>query len=465
MSFFILLIGRINTKAWRRIVNDHNSFGVGGCSPEFNIGIRNGLCLLNRSVSPMAKGITSMSKATIILLSLIGGVLLGILIGDNVPSVADAADVIGTLWLNAMRMTVVPLVVALLITGIAQTAAAARAGKLAARAVITMMVILWCSSILAAVMIPVLMTAFPMPAGAGEALKAALGSSAENLGRVPPFGDFLRAMIPTNVLKSAADDAILPLIIFTGIFAFAVTRLPEAKKINITSFFDALADTMVIIINWVLALAPIGVFALALVVGTKAGAAAFGALLHYVVILSSLGVIVWLASFVVAYFGAKKGVGAFFRAAIPAQAVAISTQSSLASLPAMLEGVKSLGVKESNADVVLPLAVAIFRATGPALNLGVALYIAHWYGITLGPAQIAVGIAAGATTTLGAVSLPGSVSFVSSIAPICLAIGAPIEPLALLIAVETFPDIFRTLGNVTMDMAVTATVSKAHDKG
>jgi proton glutamate symport protein len=405
-----------------------------------------------------------MSKATIILFALIGGVTLGIFMGGVLPGVTEAADIVGTLWLNAMRMTVVPLVVALLITGIAQTAAAARAGRLAGRAVITMMVILWCSSILAAVMIPLLMTAFPMPAGSGDALKAALGATTQELGTLPSFRDFILTMIPTNVFKAAAEDAVLPLILFTSIFAFAVTRLPDDKRGAITTFFAALADAMVIIIGWVLMFAPLGVFALGFVVGTKAGAAAFGALLHYVVTLSSLGIIVWAVSFAVAFFGAKLAPTRFFRAAIPAQAVAISTQSSLASLPAMLEGVRKLGTKEASADVVLPLAVAIFRATGPALNLGVALYIVQWYGITLSPLQIAVGIAAGATTTLGAVSLPGSVSFVSSIAPICLAIGAPVEPLALLIAVETFPDIFRTLGNVTMDMAVTAMVGRAHDK-
>jgi proton glutamate symport protein len=221
----------------------------------------------------------------------------------------------------------------------------------------------------------------------------------------------------------------------------------------------------VIIINWVLALAPIGVFALAFVVGAKAGAEAFDALAHYVIILSALGVIIWIASFLLARFGGGTSFVTFFRAAMPAQAVAISTQSSLASLPAMVKGVKELGVPDSTADMTLPLAVAIFRATGPAMNLGVALYIAHWYGIELGPAQLAAGIAAGAITTLGAVSLPGSVSFVSSIAPICLALGAPIEPLGLLIAVETFPDIFRTLGNVTMDMALTKTVAKVTDSG
>ena len=405
-----------------------------------------------------------MSKTLIIFVALVGGLLIGIAVSGAAQAIA-IADVIGALWLNALRMTVVPLVVALLVTGIVQTAAAARAGRLATRAVITMMVILWCSSIMAAIMMPVLLSVFPMPAGSGEALRAALAEVPAQEGGIPPLGDFLRAMIPTNPIAAAANDAILPLIVFTTAFAFAVTRLEPIKRASIGGFFEAVADAMVIIINWVLALAPIGVFALAFVVGAKAGAEAFGALAHYVIILSTLGVIIWIASFLLARFGGGTNFVTFFRAAMPAQAVAISTQSSLASLPAMVKGVKELGVPDATADMTLPLAVAIFRATGPAMNLGVALYIAHWYGIELGPAQLAVGIAAGAITTLGAVSLPGSVSFVSSIAPICLALGAPVEPLGLLIAVETFPDIFRTLGNVTMDMALTKTVAKVTDSG
>jgi proton glutamate symport protein len=393
-----------------------------------------------------------MSKATIILLALLVGIGVGIGL-QHVGWIVEAADIVGSVWLNALQMTVVPLVVALLITGIAQTAAAANAGKLAGRAVLTMMVILWCSSIMAAIMIPLLTNIFPMPAGSADALRAAM-QGVQEPGPVPPLGDFLRAMVPTNPIASAASSAILPLIIFTAMFAFAVIQVPEEKRKHITGFFEALAETMIVMIGWVLALAPLGVFALALSVGAKAGTAALGALAHYVIVLSSLGVIVWLASFGVAVIAAKQNLVTFFRASI---------QSSLASLPAMLKGMEALGVPASRADVVLPIAVAIFRATGPALNLGVALYIAQWFGIVLTPVQIAVGIAAGATTTLGAVSLPGSISFFSSIAPICLAIGVPVAPLGLLVAVETFPDIFRTLGNVTMDMAVTATVSAQED--
>ncbi|GIU67070.1 dicarboxylate/amino acid:cation symporter [Candidatus Phycosocius spiralis] len=402
-----------------------------------------------------------MTKALFILAALILGLLAGIGFGQ-IEAIKSGADTIGSVWLNALRMTVVPLVVALLITGIAQTALAARAGRLAARGVGTMLAILWGSSILAAVMIPLILGVFPMPDGSADALRAAL-SITEKPGPVPPLGDFLRAMIPTNPIAAAANDAILPLIIFTAAFAFALTRLPLEKRVPVTGFFEAVAEAMVLMIGWVLALAPIGVFSLAFVVGAKAGAEAFGALAHYVIVLSALGLIVWALSFVMAVVGARQGLGTFFKAAIPAQAVAISTQSSLASLPAMLKGVQALGVPAAKADLILPIAVAIFRATGPAMNVGVALYIAAWFGIELGPAQMALGIAAGAITTLGAVSLPGSISFISSIAPICLALGAPIEPLALLVAVETVPDIFRTLGNVTMDMAVTATVARQDD--
>lgn len=402
-----------------------------------------------------------MSKTTIILIALIGGVALGIFVGEGM--LTATADVIGALWLNGLRMTVIPLVVALLITGIAQTAAAARAGKLATRAVITMIVILWISTIIAAGVIQLLLYIFPIPSDAAIALKAALTGVAKPEA-VPPFSDFIRAMVPTNPINAAANDAILPLIIFTTIFAFAITRLPEEKRGYLTNFFAALADAMIVVITWVLALAPIGVFALAFVVGAKVGVEAFGALAHYVIIVSTLGVIVWIASFGLAVMGARKGFIEFFRASLPAQAVAVSTQSSLASLPAMLSGMKVLGVRESSSDVILPLAVAIFRGTSPVMNIGVAFYVAHWFGIELTPTTIAFAIVVAATTTLGSVSLPGTVSFMASVTPICIAIGAPVEPLGLLIAIETFPDIFRTLGNVTMDMAVTGTVARQHEE-
>jgi proton glutamate symport protein len=404
--------------------------------------------------------------ALIILIALLLGLLLG-LAGSGTAwgdAVTAAADPIGGLWLNALKMTIVPLVVSLLVTGITKTAEAARAGKLAGRSVTWFLVLLWSSSIMAALVMPLLLDLWPLDPTAGTALKAALGEAAA----VPPppaFREFLLGLVPSNPIAAAANDAILPLTVFTTIFAFAMLKLPTSERDLLSRFFEALGNAMLVVIGWILWLAPIGVFALAFVVGARAGFSALGGLVHYVLIVSALGVIVWIAAYPLALIGGRVSLGRFVRAALPAQAVAISTQSSLASLPAMLKGSEALGIKPATADVVLPLAVALFRATGPAMNLAVAIYVAHWYGIALGPWQLAAGVAVAATTTLGAVSLPGQLSFISSIAPIALAMGVPFEPLALLIAVETIPDIFRTVGNVSMDMAVTATIAHRTPEG
>lgn len=401
-----------------------------------------------------------MLKTVLVLGALIIGITIGIAIGNGAPGAVNAADVIGSMWLRGLQMTVVPLVVALLITGILRTAEMASAGRLTVRAIVTMVVLLWASATMATLLTPALVSAFPLPEAARRALQGAL-SSAQPTGEVPPFTEFLRALIPTNPIAAAANDAILPLIIFTLAFAFALTRLPPERRMPVQGFFGATGDAMIILIGWVLALAPAGVFALGLVVGARAGGAAFGALAHYVLIVVSVGSVVWFAAFAIAGLGARIGPLAFLRASIPAQAVAISTQSSLASLPTMLTGVRSVGVGERTADVVLPIAVALFRATGPAMNMAVAVYVAHLMEIELGPVALAAGLAAAAITTMGSVSLPGSISFISAIAPICFAMGVPIEPLALLLAIEVFPDIMRTLGNVTMDMAVTGTIARA----
>lgn len=404
-----------------------------------------------------------MSQPTRILLALFLGLGAGIASiavgGAWVDRVVAIAEPIGGMWLNALRMTIVPLVVSLLITGIAATAKAARAGKLATRALILFVSILWISSLTAALLTPLFLNLFPLPAESTAALRAAL-TTAQAVGETPDFGDFLASIVPTNVVSAAAEDAILPLILFTLVFAFAVTRLPEEPRERIVAFFQAVADAMLIVIGWVLWIGPIGVFALAYVVGARAGGEAFGALLHYVLIVTAVGVVVWLAAWPLALAGARIPLGRFTRAIAPSQAVAFSTQSSLASLPAMLRGAAKLDIPVAASGVVLPMAVAIFRATGPAMNLAVAIYIAYWFGIELTPAQLAFGIAAAATTTMGAVGIPGQASFITSIAPICLAMGVPIEPLALLIAVEVLPDLVRTLGNVSMDVAATATVAR-----
>ena len=407
-----------------------------------------------------------MSNALRILLALVVGLALGTIGAAIAPYTAklaaDYADPVGALWLNGLRMTIVPLVVALLITGIVQSAQAARAGRMAAGTVLAIVGLMTLSAIVGAILTPLFLSLVPMPAESAAALKAAL-STAPEVAAVPPFGEFLRALVPTNVIAAAATDQILPLILFTTVFAFAVTRLPEDQRVTLSGFFAAVADAMIIVIGWILVLAPIGVFALAFVVGARAGAGAFGALLHYVAIVSAVGIAIGAIAYPIAVFVGRVSLGRFAREVAPVQALAISTQSSLACLPLMVQRSMALGVREPTAGLVLPMAVALLRVTGPAMNLAVALYVANWYGVELGPAQYAVAILAATLTSMGAVSLPGTVSFITSIAPISLAIGVPVEPLALLIAVETLPDIFRTMGNAQTDVALATAVEARKD--
>ncbi|MGB3846042.1 dicarboxylate/amino acid:cation symporter [Sphingopyxis sp. YF1] len=399
-----------------------------------------------------------MKSAWIILSALVAGMLLGIAVETVSPDASTASlpfvEPIGLLWLNALKMTIVPLIVALLITGITATADAARAGALAGRAVMIFLGAITLSGTMSLLMTPLLLHLFPLSASAADALRHGLGGTAET-GASPSFGDFLLSLIPTNPIAAAADTAILPLIVFTTIFAFAITRVAPEQRALLSGLFKALGDAMLIVIGWVLALAPIGVFALGYALAVKAGVAAFGGLVHYVLILMSIGVCAVILGIILAWLVVGIAPPRFLRAMVPTLAVAISTQSSLASLPAMLKSSEALGVDPKKADIVLPLAVALFRFTSPAMNLAVVVYVAWLFGITLTPWEMAVGLLVAIAAALSSVSLPGSISFVTSIAPIAVSMGVPVAPLALLVAVETFPDIFRTLGNVIGDVAAT----------
>ena len=405
-------------------------------------------------------------RATWLVLSaLLAGLLLGVLsnqAGTIREPLITVASTVGGLWLDSLKMTVIPLIIALLITGVLSGADQAKAGRIAARSVMWFVIVLTSSAAFGAIAMPLLLEAFPLPSGSAEALRAGLASvdSAATAASVPTVQDWLRGLIPTNVFAAAAEDKVLALVVFTSIFAFAVIRIDAEGRQAIARFFKAIQDAMLVVVGWVLWLAPIGIFGLAFAVGAGAGGAAFGALVHYVLLVSIVGILVTLVAYFVAVVFARWKLGEFARAMIPPQAVAISTQSSLASLPAMLDAATKLRVPQRNSDVTLPLAVALFRATGPAMNVSVAIYVAYMMGVELNAGNMIAGFAVAAIASYWAVSLPGALSFVTSIAPIALAMGVPIEPLALLIAVEVLPDLTRTLGNVTWDVAVTGAASK-----
>lgn len=372
---------------------------------------------------------------------------------------ADFIAALGQLWLNALRMTIIPLVFSLLVTGIASIADAARTGRLALKAMLLFGVLILGSTLYAVAAAYGLHALWPIDPEGARLLLAGHPAAPAGIGAAAPFSEFLKTIAPSNPIRAAAEDAILGIVVFAVFFGFAASRLPERLRLPLVTFFEAVGETMIVIVRWVLMAAPLGVFALSLGVGLTAGASAAGVLLHYVAIISIACIGVGLLFYPLAVIFGRVSLSRFARAAAPAQVVAFSTQSSLASLPVMVErSVDMLGVPRATAGLVLPLAVAVFRVTSPVANLGVAIYCAHLFGIEPSMGQLVAAMLTAMLISIGTVGLPGQVSFFASIAPICIAMGVPLEMLPLLLAVEVIPDIFRTLGNVTADMAVTRMV-------
>ena len=395
-----------------------------------------------------------------IFLALIAGLAVGaVLPGIGGAGVALAiAEPLGNLWLQALQMTIIPLIAGLLFTGIAESVGIAGGGKVAASALLAFLVLLLVSAIWSILFVPQLLAVWPAPMQAAAALTGTVPGAPVAAGPIN-IGEWLLSLVPANIFKVLTAGDMLPVVVFVSAFALAAGRLPRDQQAVLIGVFEAIKNAMLVLVGWIFVVGPIGVFALALTVGLKAGIGAFGVLAHYVAVLVIVQVsLILLVYALMALFGG--GVVAFARAVLPAQAVAVSTQSSIASLPAIYEGAEALNLPESVSRVVLPLAVSIFRITSPCANIAVVLYVGHLNGIEPGPLALAAGVLASLAAAVSTGGLPGSITFLAATVPIANAMGIPVAALPLLLAVELLPDIFRTLGNVTADLAVTAILSK-----
>jgi proton glutamate symport protein len=404
-----------------------------------------------------------------VLLGLMAGLALGALAaaygGEGARPIIEGVEAFGGLWLNALRMTVIPLIFAVLVTGIAQVSDAAATGKLALRAIAWFAGLLALACVFTLAFNQGLLTLWPVSEAAAQALRAGATEPPQGI-TSPDFAAWLKGLAPSNPVKAAAEDAILPLVVFAIFTGFALTKLPTERGRNLVEVFQSIGDAMIIIVRWVLWVGPLGVFALGLGVGLRAGVGAAGVLGQYVFVASATGVGIAVLAYMLAIFIGRVPVGRWVRATGPVLATGFATQSSIACLPAMIERSRDdLGVPSRIADLVLPLAVAVFRFTSPAVNLSVCIFLTHVYGIEPTPLQWAGAMLVAIAVSVGSVGLPGQVSFIVSVAPICLALGVPIELLPILLAVEVVPDIFRTVGNVTGDMGVTAILAKGEITG
>ena len=402
-----------------------------------------------------------MSQTTRVVAGLVAGIVLGILLAWGAPDygeqVAGLVEPFGKLWLNALQMTVVPLVFALVVVGVNQASDAAHSGRVARQSLVSFLVLLAAAATLTALLAPLALSLLhPDPAVA-----AALRAHAET---PPPanagWGAALVAIIPSNAIAAAAASAMLPLVTFALFFGFALTRLQPAQRDLLVRFFKALADAMIVIVHWVLWAAPVGIFALVLALTARAGLGMLQALGIYILLECALYVLAVVLLIAVAVTVGKRRFRHFMGGLVPVQAVAASTQSSLATLPAMLDSAQNrLGIPARVSGLVLPMAVSLFRITSPIQYLATACFVAWALGVDLTAAQLATGVALSVLVSMGSVGLPGQAIFLATNLPVTSAMGLPIAPLPVLMAVDAIPDVLATVGNVTGDMTATAVVA------
>jgi len=417
------------------------------------------------TLSPRRRG----GDGVVVLASLIVGLALGSAIAasgnERWARWATAIQPIGTLWVNAIRMTVIPLVVSLLITGVASVSDLRAVGRLGGRTLLVFLALLAVSAVVPAVTMPAVVALFPWPAGAIPLPPGAAEAAAQVQASGTPVGvvEWFTTLIPANPVEAAASGNMVSLIVFTFLVALATARSAPDARDPLVRFFKALGEVMLRLVGWIIALAPLAVFALVLPLAVHGGGALAGAVGFYIASFAIGATIVTVLLYPIVAAGGGVGIARFARAVLPTQLIGISCSSSIASLPAMVASADAMGVPARVSGFVLPLAVSVFKpAAGIAWVAGV-LFVSRVYGVPIGVRELSIVAAAAIFLSFAAPGVPRGAFLL--LTPLLTAIGLPAEGVGVLIAVDLIPDMFATVVNVTGDVAATTLVARLSGDG
>jgi Na+/H+-dicarboxylate symporter len=319
-------------------------------------------------------------------------------------------------------------------------------------------------AIFAAVISPFFIDRIPLDPAAVAAMKASAETASSNAvqtaATVPSFSRWLVDLVPANPIKAAADGSLLSVIVFTLLFGLALLTLPAERRAPVVAFFQGMSDAALTVVRWVLELAPIGVFALALPLATRMGASAAGALAGFVA--TVIGITVAFALLIlypIAVIGGRIGFMEFARASLPAQLVAFGSRSSLAALPQMIESARTkLELPAEISGFFLPLAASTYRVAGAVAQPTAVLFIAKLYGVELTATQMLTVVLTVVPTTFSVPGIPAGSIIV--MVPILAAAGLPPAGIGVLLGIDAITDMFRTACNVTGDMAGAALLGR-----
>ncbi|MEP7001876.1 MAG: dicarboxylate/amino acid:cation symporter [bacterium] len=408
-----------------------------------------------------------MNLTTRVLIALVAGLAVGVAISSAASPALRAfpgyLEPLGTMWVNALRMTVVPLVFTSIVIGVNSLPDSRSIGRIGARALVLALAILASAATFAVVIGPIAMSLLRIDAAGAAGLRASAlassGAAVQSAQRIVGFSQWLVDLVPANPIKTMADGAMLPLIVFTLLFGLAVTRIAADDRLALMRVIQGVYEASLTLMHWVLLAAPVGVFALTIPLAQRLGLAAAGAVLYYVAVVTVMCIAFMALMYVAAWLIGRQNPRTFARACAPVQAVAISARSSLVTLPAMLESADSiLHLPLAVRSFFLPLAAATFKA-GSAIMIPIGvLFMARLYGVEVSTAQLVTIALMTIVTTFSVPGVPGGTIIV--IVPVLLAVDLPVAAVGLLLGVDTIPDMIRTATHVTTDMAAATILAR-----
>lgn len=367
----------------------------------------------------------------------------------------DIFEFAGALFMNALKMIIVPLIVSSIITGIAGIGQSRDFGRLGGKTLLY-----YASTSLIAILIGLTLVNIVEPGRVdGEPAHDQIGLTAdggeiaaklEGRGAGDVVDVFLR-MIPPNVVAAAADGQMLGLIFFSLLFGYFMTRIGEPYAEYVHGFWSGIFEIMLLITDWVMKFAPLGVFALVAKVVATTGLEAFGPLLtFFFTVLAALALHFLVVLPLLLWLVGRVNPLRHYRAMAPALVTAFSTASSSATLPVTLECMeRRAGVSNRTSSFVLPLGATV-NMDGTALYECVAvMFIAQAYGVELSLAQQFTVVSLALLTSIGVAGIPAA-SLVA-ITVILAAVGLPLEAVGLILAVDRVLDMCRTAVNVFSD--------------
>ena len=374
----------------------------------------------------------------------------------NLP---DLFAPLGSLWVNAIRMTIMPLLMALVVVAIAGQDRGGRMLAIGAKTLSLFVGLILLSSLFALLFAAPLIGLLDISSENSNVLLVSSLVTAER-SPLPPFKDWLIGLVPSNPFAAAANGDILPLMIFTVIFSLALIQVEERLAKNVVTFFEATKQALLVVITWIMELAPYGIFALVLPITANLGTESVRLLGTFIFIVC--GLIVLLAACI--YLGLwilGHDIRKFAKIMAPVQVIGFGTRSSLATLPATIAASEILGVSQKTAGIVLPAAVTLFKFASPLARTAGTYFIAALYGIDLTVYEFILIAMAIGLLSFYSPGIPSGGLLIMT--PVYLAFGLPVEGIGLLIAIDLIVDMFITVANVTANLGVTIMLDGLRD--